>query len=324
MIELQELFSIEYGHDLELNKIKKSTNSSDSVNYVSRTAKNNGVSAKVQEIVNLAPLEAGLITVSLGGSVLEAFLQDKPFYTGYHIYCLTPKVAMSDAQKLFYCTCIRANKYKYSYGRQANRTLKYLLVPSLDEMPNWVSDNGLNSFLGAEKSKISASHISIPYFEKTTELKNIFDLRNGISSTGLKEYDVFHSKRIPYIRPAKTQMRTLRSFISIDNIEMKNIYPPNTLFVSTNGEGSHTYSYVSTSKFVANSDVTILLPKNKNMPIEVKLFYSRCITANRYLFSYGRKPKGDKLKAIKLPVINEVDYPKIINFIKSLPFSINL
>ena len=70
MIELQELFSIEYGHDLELNKIKKSTNSSDSVNYVSRTAKNNGVSAKVQEIVNLAPLEAGLITVSLGGSVL--------------------------------------------------------------------------------------------------------------------------------------------------------------------------------------------------------------------------------------------------------------
>ena len=105
---------------------------------------------------------------------------------------------------------------------------------------------------------------------------------------------------------------------------MKNIYPPNTLFVSTNGEGSHTYSYVSTSKFVANSDVTILLPKNKNMPIEVKLFYSRCITANRYLFSYGRKPKGDKLKAIKLPVINEVDYPKIINFIKSLPFSINL
>ena len=33
MIELQELFSIEYGHDLELNKIKKSTNSSDSVNY---------------------------------------------------------------------------------------------------------------------------------------------------------------------------------------------------------------------------------------------------------------------------------------------------
>ena len=198
------------------------------------------------------------------------------------------------------------------------------MYSSLDEMPNWVSDNGLNSFLGAEKSKISASHISIPYFEKTTELKNIFDLRNGISSTGLKEYDVFHSKRIPYIRPAKTQMRTLRSFISIDNIEMKNIYPPNTLFVSTNGEGSHTYSYVSTSKFVANSDVTILLPKNKNMPIEVKLFYSRCITANRYLFSYGRKPKGDKLKAIKLPVINEVDYPKIINFIKSLPFSINL
>ncbi|SUA24330.1 Uncharacterised protein [Neisseria gonorrhoeae] len=34
------------------------------------------------------------------------------------------------------------------------------------------------------------------------------------------------------------------------------------------------------------------------MPIEVKLYYAKCITANRYLFSYGRKPKGEKLKAL--------------------------
>ncbi|EFW67071.1 hypothetical protein [Escherichia coli] len=28
--------------------------------------------------------------------------------------------------------------HKYSYGRQANRTLKNLLVPSLDSVPAWV------------------------------------------------------------------------------------------------------------------------------------------------------------------------------------------
>ena len=37
------------------------------------------------------------------------------------------------------------------------------------------------------------------------------------------------------------------------------------------------------------------------MSLQEKLFYSYCITNNRYKFSYGRKPKGDRLKAILLP-----------------------
>src|SRR5260370_25490583 len=37
------------------------------------------------------------------------------------------------------------------------------------------------------------------------------------------------------------------------------------------------------------------------MSIQEKLFYARCITLNRFRFSYGRKPKGDRLKAIDLP-----------------------
>jgi hypothetical protein len=34
---------------------------------------------------------------------------------------------------LFYAYCIELNKYKYNYGRRANRTLKDLLIP--EEMP---------------------------------------------------------------------------------------------------------------------------------------------------------------------------------------------
>ncbi|CDG33929.1 FIG00848405: hypothetical protein [Parasaccharibacter apium] len=75
---------------------------------------------------------------------------------------------------------------------------------------------------------------------------------------------------------------------------------------------------------VANSDVAVLIPKQTNMPLEVKLYYAKCITANRYLFSYGRKPKGDKLKKIKIPYFPENDFENIKKFIQSLPFSHSL
>lgn len=60
------------------------------------------------------------------------------------------------------------------------------------------------------------------------------------------------------------------------------------------------------------------------MSIEEKLFYAKCITANRYLFSYGRKPKGNKLKSIKVPKLEGEDIDKVISFINSLPYSSNI
>ena len=37
------------------------------------------------------------------------------------------------------------------------------------------------------------------------------------------------------------------------------------------------------------------------MSIQEKLYYALCITKNRYKFSYGRKPKGERLKELLLP-----------------------
>lgn len=136
LVKLSDLFDVEYGHSLELNRLQRTA---DGVNFVSRTANNNGVSARVALVPDLAPQEAGKLTVALGGSVLETFVQPKPFYTGFHIFCLTPLVEMSLEQKLYYCMCIRANKYRYNYGRQANRTLREIMVPTMDEIPDWVS-----------------------------------------------------------------------------------------------------------------------------------------------------------------------------------------
>lgn len=316
MVELQELFDVCYGVNLELNKLKIS---SDGINFVSRTSKNNGVSAKVLAINGLAPIPAGVLTVAGGGSVLETFLQTEPFYSGRDLYYLQPKIDLSDAQKLFYCVCIKANQYKYSYGRQANRTLKYLLVPSVEELPDWVNNTNIEQYDGAALPK-NTSEYALPKVNRYINLGELFTIKNGIAATNIKESQDEFDDSIMFVRPASTFSRTLRSYISREAVMSCDIYPPGTLFVSTNGEGSHSYSYVSTNTFVPNSDVSVLIPLN-DMPVELKIYYSRCISANRYLFSYGRKPKGDKLRKIKLPYFEKEEIESICAFINSLPYS---
>jgi hypothetical protein len=139
MIIVDDLFEVFYGTDLELNRLKKVEIG---INFVSRTEKNNGVSAIVEQLPDVKPLEVGLITVAGGGnSVLSSFIQDKPFYSGRDLFCLRARKSMSLREKLFYCLCIKANQYRYSYGRQANRTLKSLILP--DNIPEWVYSSEL-------------------------------------------------------------------------------------------------------------------------------------------------------------------------------------
>lgn len=45
---------------------------------------------------------------------------------------------MTNDELLFYCCSIRANQFRYSYGRQANRTLKQLIIPARAAIPRWV------------------------------------------------------------------------------------------------------------------------------------------------------------------------------------------
>ena len=153
MRRLSELFTIFYGNGFELNRL---TLDNTGINFISRTGKNNGIAARVQRFPDLRPFEPGLITVSLGGSVLEAFLQTSEFYTAYHVFCLRPKSNLTEKEKLYYCICIRANKYRYNYGRQANKTLGDILVPEITEIPGWI-----------EK-------ISVPFIKKTGSITKAY------------------------------------------------------------------------------------------------------------------------------------------------------
>lgn len=298
--KISDLFSVEYGNSLELIYLDKSNKG---INFVSRTAKQNGVSAKVKKIVGIEPFEAGLITVAVGGSVLETFLQNSPFYTGFHVMVLTPLVEMSTETKLYYCHCIRSNQYKYSYGRQANTTLPDLLIPTLDSIPDYVSKFSAKEY-GVELLKqidFTITNLNYKKSQDIVPLSKLFYVENGIASSEVIRSDFRESENwILFIRPSYRQETSIGAYVNKQLISQNKIFPKGTLYVSTNGQGSHTFSYVSVSEFVPNSDVSVLMPK-REMSLQEKLFYAHCITNNRYKFSYGRKPKGDRLKAILLP-----------------------
>ena len=137
-MKISDLFDVKYGVNLELMTCERTTdNDINSVNFVARTSKNNGVTAVVKRIDGVEPQPAGTLSCAGGGSVLETFVQTKPYYSGRDLYILTPKFEMTLAEKLYYCMCIKANAYKYNYGRQANKTLKDIEIP--DSVPEWVA-----------------------------------------------------------------------------------------------------------------------------------------------------------------------------------------
>ncbi|NCB73596.1 MAG: methyltransferase [Clostridia bacterium] len=298
--KVSDLFDVQYGNSLELVYLNKKDNGT---NFISRTAKRNGLSAKVEEIPFVPPFSAGLITVAVGGSVLETFLQTSPFYTGFHVMVLTPLVEMNNAVKLYYCQCIRENQYKYSYGRQANSSLPDLQIPKIEFVPDYIKTFSLKEYGKSLLNQVDFPNNEVNYEQssKSVPLEQLFYVENGIASSQLIRNKIKESDNwIPYIRPSYRQETSIDAYVNRKLVPDEKRFLTGTLYVSTDGQGSHTFSYVSTFEFVPNSNVSVLIPK-REMSLQEKLFYAQCITNNRYKFSYGRKPKGARLKAVLLP-----------------------
>ena len=310
LIELSDLFEVKYGNSLELNRLKESP---DGINFVSRTAQNNGVTARVIKLDSLEPFPAGTITVSLGGSVLESFMQSEVFYTGYHIYCLTPKSDLSDDEKLYYCACIFANRYRYNYGRQANRTLKKLLIPDPSEIPRWIYNRRVDNFDDASK----------PYMEIQTQALETALWKN------FKLFDLFELKKGKRLTKANMTKGETPFIGSIDNnngcreyIGQDPNHSENT--ISVNYNGSVAEAFYQPNPFWASDDVNVLYPKFEMNQFSA-LFIASIIKLEKYRFNYGRKWHLIRMKEaiIKLPSEDgkTPDYDYMEMYIKTLKYS---
>ena len=308
--KLSDKFDVEYGNSFELNRLKKNKKG---VNFVSRTAKNNGISAVVDPIYGVKPFPNGVITVSLGGSVLEAFVQPLPFYTGYHIYCLTPKSKMSDAVKLYYCSCIRANKYRYNYGRQANRTLRELLIPSIDSIPKKIATTDLSIYDGLNQPSTKVQLELNTSNWKSFVFDDLFEIQRG---KGPRKKDLNGKGNIPFVTS------TDQNNGWTDFTEVEAIHEGNTIGVNRNG--SVAYAFYQPVPFCSTEDVHIFKPKFK-MNKYIGLFLATLIRQEKYRYNYGRKWGIGRMKisTIKLPVDTKgnPDWDFMERYIKSLNYS---
>lgn len=313
LVKLSTIFNIEYGNSFELNRLAQEQQG---INFISRTARNNGVSAIVSLVEGIKPFAKGAITVSLGGSVLEAFVQPLPFYTGYHIYCLTPKKPMSDAIKLYYCSCIRANKYRYNYGRQANRTLKDLLIPSLESIPKEIASTDLSVYQNlnqpASKGEVKLDINSWQEFIYS----DLFEIERG---KGPRKKDLNGEGSTPFVT-STDQNNGWTDFTNVKPMHEANV-------IGVNRNGSVAYAFYQPIPFCSTEDVHIFKPKftlNKY----IALFLVTLIRKEKYRYNYGRKWGIGRMNisTIKLPTNSDgqPDWIYMENYIKSLKYSMQI
>lgn len=314
-VRVKEIFEVKYGVNLELSNIESSLGD---VPFIGRTEKNNGMTAKVKLIEGISPNPENTISVAGGGSVMSCFLQKKPYYSGRDLYYLKPKIKLSDNEMLYYCMCLRANKYRYSYGRQANRTLKDLEIPTIESIPNWVYEIKMPE---VDKTPILNKKIELNIKEwKYFNLSSVFKIEKckcNNANALLKE-----GKDIFYIGAKKNDNGIMRMVEKDASLETKG----NCIVFIGDGQGSVGYALYQPYSFIGSS--TLCAGYNKNLNKYNALFIVNILDAERYRYSFGRKYGKAIIEksSIKLPV-NEDGNPNwqfMEDYIKSLPFSKNM
>lgn len=305
-MKVKDLFILHQGNGFELYNMGQSEDSD--VLFVSRTANNNGVVATVDRVEGTTPFAAGLITVALGGSVLSSFVQRKPFYTAFHIMVLEPLREMSFNEKLYYCMCIQCNKYRYSYGRQANKTLKDIDIP--DTVPEWVN--------GISISPITTGRLGQVPSISATEWK-WFCISDLFEVSVSKDPNLQNSNpgTTPYIS-SSAENNGVTGYVDTEPSQ-----PGNVLTIARNGSVGTTF-YQETPFCASPDDIRILTPKF-NMTKYSALFIKTVIELEKFKYAYGRKLGSSRIKRlrIRLPAVTDElpDFTFMENYIKTLPYS---
>jgi hypothetical protein len=309
---LDQVFELRYGHSLELNALTR-VEAPEGVNFVSRAMGNNGVTARVS--VDIEPAEPGELSVALGGNgVLSTFVQPEPFVCGRDVMILKAKnPSMTLPEKLWWARCIWENRYRFSYGRQANRTLGSLLVPS--KVPAWVLSTKLPSHDGLAK----ASSKPIPFTDPTGPqwqdfvLQDLFEVKKGKRVT--------KADRIP--GATRFVGASEKNNGITDFADLAPIFSPGTMTVVYNGN-SVGNAFYQDQEYFACDDVNVLVPKYP-MSRWVQLFIGAIIKHGRTRFTYGYKWTLARMKEtkVRLPIDKDgkPDWDYMEAFMKGLPFS---
>ena len=311
---LSDVFDVRYGHSLELNALKLA-NPSDGVAFVSRQMGRNGISAYVDPIDDVEPAPAGEITCALSGNgVLTTCLQQAPFYTAFHVAILTPTTKLTTQQILFYCLSIKANRYRYSFGRQANKSLPSLLIPKVSEIPEWVHTANLNVLKGVSKPQVTMPQPALkPDKWAPFRYDVLFNIERG---KGPRKASLNGEGSTPFVT-------SIESNIGLTGFTTQNPQHDGNV-ITVNRNGSVAEAFYQPHPFSTTEDVHVFKPL---FPLNslIAMFLIPLIRKERYRFNFARKWGLERMNEsiIRLPVTpkGDPDWAFMEAYVKSLPYS---
>jgi len=316
MKTLEELFAIEYPSTLVFGHYK---NTPGSIPFVTSTARNNGVAGYVAPISGARRFPAGSISVPMKGSVLQAHVQTTDFYCAHQIAVLTPRKEMTESQKLFYVCCIRENAMKFNYGRQADRTLRSLRVPAIEDLPDFIGTVDPTMFDGASAAAVPAEKVTNPWptYTELVPLRARFDVRHGNDLEFYRLKVTTSELGVPFVSRKAGDNGVAGYVVKLPEHAPN---PAGEMTVALSGQGGRLSTFIQDRPYYTGFHVARLIPKEP-MSTEVKLYYCACIYANRFRFGFGRQANRT-LGDIRVPAPKGQRGQKMIEvYIKSLPFS---
>lgn len=328
---LARVCQIDMGNKFDNNKMSYDN---PAVNFVSRTASNNGVSDFVDYIPGVKPYEAGTISVALGGSIGSCFLQDRPFYTGQNVCVLDFGSNVSTQAKLFICALFMNEcTYKYvAFGRELNvhiRTDFSLHFPIQrntggspvidpnktysDEgyIPDWQFMEDYIKALNWEPITTKRVGTSAPIlctkkWEPFT-VEQLFRLEHGKANDGVLE----EGTDCVYLGAKWNDCGFMRTCKYNPQLAHKG----NCVCFITNGQGSVGYAFYKglEDDFIATIDLVMGYADFLNPAIGN--FIATCLCLERPKYSHGRKWKKTLPSTIiKLPIQRDISNNPIIDY----------
>jgi hypothetical protein len=214
---------------------------------------------------------------------------------------------MTLAEKLWWAECIKANRYRYNFGRQANRSLTDLELPA--RIPDWVSKVDLQANRHQQMQPPESLDTS---GWRAFRLDDLFRLERGrhVLKRDMRDGPTAYVS-------ATSNNNGISAWINVPPD-----YPGGLITVSNNGSVGE--AFYQPSPFIASGDVTVLKPQTP-LSEAAALFVCSLIYAEKFRWNYGRKWVLGRMResTIRLPIdpSGRPDWTLAERYIRSLPLS---
>mgnify|MGYP001770199605 CR=1 FL=1 len=136
--EIQDLFEIKIGKNLDGNKIDKENGH---YPYITRKEMNNGLDGFVSWNDDSYLNKVSQPVITIGNETAKPFIQEHDFYTGTKVNIMKPYYSANKYHLMFICTSLERNRHKYSYSYTINssrlKKQKILLPIKENGEPDW-------------------------------------------------------------------------------------------------------------------------------------------------------------------------------------------